>query len=75
MNKLKYFSVLAFTLVFLALATHSFGYQAENRISLMATPQHPGANGSAVIIVNGAPWNKPVIVSSVPEPVAYKDVR
>jgi hypothetical protein len=49
MNKLKYFSGLAFTLVFLALATHSFGYQAENRISLMATPQHPGASGSAVI--------------------------
>jgi hypothetical protein len=48
-NKLKYFNVPAFAFVFLALATHSFGYQAENRISLMATPQHPGATGAVVI--------------------------
>jgi len=49
MNKLKNISMLAFVLFFFALATHSFGYQAENRISLMATPQHPGASGTVVI--------------------------
>jgi hypothetical protein len=49
MNTFKQLTTLAFVFVFLALATHSFGYQAENRISLMATPQHPGASGMAVI--------------------------
>jgi hypothetical protein len=49
MNTIKKLTILAIAVVFLALATHSFGYQAENRISLMATPQHPGANGTVVI--------------------------
>ena len=49
MNTVKKLTILAIAVVFLALATHSFGYQAENRISLMATPQHPDASGTLVI--------------------------
>ena len=37
MNTVKKLTILAIAVVFLALATHSFGYQTENKISLMAT--------------------------------------
>jgi hypothetical protein len=49
MNTVKKLTILAIAVVFLALATHSFGYQVENKISLMATPQHPGASGTVVV--------------------------